>query len=159
MKVDGALAMDGVEKMLNSQQLTFGFVGVTPSLLIVVGVWRWIRGFFRSDGSQKGGKAVRRNVWATMRHLDTILSPTSPADDSSLTLNQAQGFLLLELNSLRLYANSRFFPSKDSQLREAFLNDVRQLENTGTNADEPMKRILVERLWRWGTALGWQSIV
>lgn len=64
--------MDGVEKMLNSQQLTFGFVGVTPSLLIVVGFWKWVRGLFRSDGSQKGGKAVRRNVWATMRSVSSL---------------------------------------------------------------------------------------
>lgn len=90
-----------------------------------------------------------------MRHLDAILSP-HPSEPS--TPERTQGLLLLELQSLRTYAQ-KSFPASDTQLRESFLCDVRELENSGTEAECEVRRVLVERLWRWGTALGWNSIV
>lgn len=76
LKVDGAIAMNGIERLMDSQQLTFGFVGVTPSLLIVVGVGRWMRGLLRSDGGEKSKKQTRRKVWRTMRYV-----PPPPGPD------------------------------------------------------------------------------
>ncbi|KAL8283259.1 hypothetical protein RQP46_006037 [Phenoliferia psychrophenolica] len=136
VKVDVALAMDGIEKMLRSQQLTFGFVGVAPSLIVLFGLGQWLQSLFRRDGGKKNARDVRRRNWATMRHLDALLSPRPSSAATSTSPAQTQGFLLLELTALRTYAESRYFPTTDTQLVDAFLEDVRSLENSGTEADK-----------------------
>ncbi|ORY61909.1 ATP synthase regulation protein NCA2-domain-containing protein [Leucosporidium creatinivorum] len=154
VKVDVALAMDGIEKMLHSQQLTFGFVGVAPSILVLYGFGSWARGMTRRDGGKKKVKEERRKCWMTLRQLDLLLSPPrqlpSPASPA-LT----QGLLLLSLSSLRSYASSSQFPSQDTQLRTSFLEDVRALEDEGARAEGEARRVLLKRMWRWGRALEW----
>ena len=78
VKVDVALAMDGIEKMLKSQQLTFGFVGVAPSMLILVAVGRWARGLTRSDGGAKKKAEERKKCWMVMRY-DSFAPPSLAA--------------------------------------------------------------------------------
>lgn len=171
--------MDGIEKMLRSQQLTFGFVGVAPSLLVVFGLGQWLQGLFRRDGGKKNAREVRRRNWATMRcafqmevvqsclliehderrHLDALLSPRPSSAATSTTPAQTQGFVLLELTALRTYAESRYFPTTDTQILDAFLEDVRSLEDSGTESDKDVRRVLTDRLWRWSDALGWGKIV
>lgn len=56
-----------IEKMLRSQQLTFGFVGVAPSMIILVALSQWVRGVFSRDGSKKNLKEIRLRNWSTMR--------------------------------------------------------------------------------------------
>ncbi|KAK4705974.1 nuclear control of ATPase protein 2, partial [Phenoliferia sp. Uapishka_3] len=160
VKVDVALAMDGIEKMLRSQQLTFGFVGVAPSLLVLYAFVQWFGGLFRRDGGKKTARDIRRRCWGTMRHLDALLAPR-PSSESKLTASpaQTQGFLLLESTALRTYAESRYFPTTDTQILDAFLEDIRALEDSGTESDEDVRRVLVGRLWRWSDALGWNRIV
>jgi nuclear-control-of-ATPase protein 2 len=59
--------MDGIEKMLKSQQLTFGFVGVAPSMLVLALVGRWARGFVRTDGGKTKGREMKKRGWLTLR--------------------------------------------------------------------------------------------
>ncbi|GAA6059532.1 hypothetical protein JCM10212_006030 [Sporobolomyces blumeae] len=156
VKVDVALAMDGIEKMLKSQQLTFGFVGVAPSMLVLVALGRWVRGMVRSDGGAKRKSEERKKCWLVMRQLDLLLSPPRPTD--SLTPATTQGLILLSLSSLRSYARSRHFPaSRDTQLVGSFLEDVRALEDLGAKADKVERTVLLGRLRRWGTVLGWED--
>lgn len=53
--------------MLRSQQLTFGFVGVAPSLIVLVALTQWVRSLFSGEGSKKNLKEVRLRNWSTMR--------------------------------------------------------------------------------------------
>ncbi|GAA5978343.1 hypothetical protein JCM10908_004322 [Rhodotorula pacifica] len=178
VKVDVALAMDGIEKMLKSQQLTFGFVGVAPSMLILALVGRWAKGLVRSDGSRRKRGEEKRRCWMVIRDLDLLLSPTraragpssrpssakrisSRSDDYNQTTAAAltQGHLLLSLSSLRSFAHSSHFPSRDTQLRTAFLEDVRAVEDGATQAGTEERRALVRRLERWSDALGWNECV
>ncbi|GAA5911153.1 Nca2p [Sporobolomyces salmoneus] len=155
VKVDVALAMDGIEKMLKSQQLTFGFVGVAPSMLILVAFGRWVRGLTRSDGGAKRKSEERKKCWMVVRQLDLLLSPPRPSQ--TLSASTTQGLVLLSLSSLRSYAYSRQFPSRDTQLLAAFLEDVRALEDLGARAGKEERKVLVGRLRRWGTVLGWKE--
>ncbi|GAA5887811.1 hypothetical protein JCM16303_002338 [Sporobolomyces ruberrimus] len=155
VKVDVALAMDGIEKMLKSQQLTFGFVGVAPSMLILVAFGKWVRGMTRSDGGAKRKAEERKKCWIVVRQLDLLLSPPRPSQ--SLTPSTTQGLVLLSLSSLRSYAYSPQFPSRDTQLLTVFLEDVRALEDLGARAGKEERKVLVERLRRWGTVLGWDE--
>ena len=61
--------MDGIEKMLKSQQLTFGFVGVAPSMLILALVGRWVKDLVnKSDGgSRRKRSEEKRRCWMVIR--------------------------------------------------------------------------------------------
>ncbi|GAA5890925.1 hypothetical protein JCM5296_001229 [Sporobolomyces johnsonii] len=155
VKVDVALAMDGIEKMLKSQQLTFGFVGVAPSMLVCVAVGKWARGLLRRDGGRRRDGEERKKCWLVMRQLDLLLSPPRPSQSLSAPLTQ--GLILLSLSSLRSYAYSRHFPSRDTQLLAAFLEDVRALEDLGARAGKDERKVLLGRLRRWGSVLGWEE--
>jgi nuclear-control-of-ATPase protein 2 len=41
-KVDVEVAMGGIDTLLKSQELVFGFVGLTPGLLVTFGLFRWL---------------------------------------------------------------------------------------------------------------------
>lgn len=56
-KVDVEVAIGGIDSLLKSQELVFGFVGLTPGLLVTVAVFRWLNDAF---GSRKGRKAGRK---------------------------------------------------------------------------------------------------
>ncbi|KDE06683.1 hypothetical protein MVLG_03029 [Microbotryum lychnidis-dioicae p1A1 Lamole] len=168
VKVDVALAMDGIEKMLRSQQLTFGFVGVAPSILVLFAFGNWIKGFTRRDGSsKKRRKEWGKRCWLSTRQLDLLLAPPrdieaptkiSKGDRIGEKEKLTQGLVLLCLANLRNYAKRGIFPSRDTQLRQAFLEDVRAIEDEGARAKPEKRAKMVERMWRWGTALGWQGI-
>lgn len=69
---------------------------------------------------------------------------------------------------MRTYAQSTSFPSRDLSLREAFLDDVRALEDCSNDSkgrsrrmgteedatdDAQSRRIVLDRLWRWRSEL------
>lgn len=61
-KVDVEVAMAGIDSILKSQELLFGFIGLTPGLLVTIGVYSWLRGSFSNRHSlkawQKQGQLV-----------------------------------------------------------------------------------------------------
>jgi hypothetical protein len=63
--------MNGIEKMLQSQQLTFAFVGVAPSLIILAGLGRWAAALAQGRRSVVGKdvKQATRLAWGTMRFV------------------------------------------------------------------------------------------
>ena len=62
-KVDVEVALGGIDALLKSQELVFGFVGLTPGILVCLGISRWLGGFFGSRPSWtmgiKQGRVVR----------------------------------------------------------------------------------------------------
>ena len=56
-KVDVEIAIGGIDSLLKSQELVFGFVGLTPGLLVMVAVVRWLNETF---GSRKGKIAGKK---------------------------------------------------------------------------------------------------
>lgn len=163
VKVDVDLAMNGIEKMLQSQQLTFAFVGVAPSLLILFGAVRWLRGSFNVGSGQrmKKGRSARRRVWLALRTVDKLLQRDEPSlatvDDQERHAAQRLGSILVELQVLRSFADSRNFPSKDAAVKYEFIYDIRQLE---TAASVSNKRRMISRFWQiWSLPLGFASIM
>jgi nuclear-control-of-ATPase protein 2 len=61
-KVDVEVAMSGIDSILKSQELLFGFIGLTPGLLVTIGVYSWLRGAFSNrhmlKAWQKQGQLV-----------------------------------------------------------------------------------------------------
>ncbi|RAH82969.1 ATP synthase regulation protein NCA2 [Aspergillus japonicus CBS 114.51] len=56
-KVDVEIAVGGIDALLRSQELVFGFVGLTPGLLVSYASVQWLFGLF---GSRKGLRIGRR---------------------------------------------------------------------------------------------------
>ena len=155
VKVDLALAMNGVEKMLQSQQLTFAFVGVAPSLIILFGAVRWLRGMVSTaEGTAHNVKSERRRAWLTMRAVDKILAEKDSDEGKEIRL----GHLLIQLQTLRSYAGENgAFPQRDRELRHEFISDIRELERP---AELDAKRRVLNRMWvSWADLLGWRNFI
>jgi nuclear-control-of-ATPase protein 2 len=64
-KVDVEVAMSGIDSILKSQELLFGFIGLTPGVLVTIGMYRWLNGVFNNRASME--------KWATQGQLVLIL--------------------------------------------------------------------------------------
>lgn len=104
-KVDVEVAISGIDRLLKSQELVFGFVGLTPGVLVCVGVFQWAR-------STLGGRRGRRNyqktgqMVRTMRNVDRILSGSSAirGENNGMLTYKEHGLLLCEVHVLREFA-------------------------------------------------------
>lgn len=122
-KVDLEVAMTGIDSLLKSQELVFGFVGLTPGVLVSIGVLRYLRGLLgghqglRQD--QKSGRAVR-----TLRNIDRILSEARPTENNVLSYKD-HGLLLCEIHVLRIFARNLM----PRDVEKEFLEDLDDLAN------------------------------
>lgn len=84
-----------------------------------------------------------------------VLSSSSQKDDSTSISSLDQGLILLSVAQLRAYGE-KYLPVR-SRLREEFLVDVSDLEDTKLGRKE--KLYVVNRMWKsWGGVLEWSSI-
>ncbi|KAI0380038.1 NCA2-domain-containing protein, partial [Hypomontagnella monticulosa] len=122
-KVDIEVAMTGIDSLLKSQELVFGFVGLTPGILVSVGVVQYLRGVlggrkgFRE--TRKAGKCVR-----VLRNIDRILSEATPSPNNLLTYKD-HGLLVCEVHVLRQLAHSLL----PVDIEKDFLEDLDDLAN------------------------------
>ncbi|KAK0548129.1 Nuclear control of ATPase protein 2 [Tilletia horrida] len=153
-KVDLEVAMSGIDRLLRSQELLIGAVGLAPALGIVWLTLKWVgRAWTRSgekNDAAKRGEALRVRAWEAMREIDRLLSTAQNEqsqgkgtnNDSTAALDPlTHGLLLLHLSFLRSAATpltasyARVFTPHVRQrkatakrLRQAFLQDIRELE-------------------------------
>ncbi|KAF8311858.1 NCA2-domain-containing protein [Clavulina sp. PMI_390] len=181
-KVDIDLALAGIDKLLRSQELTFGFVGVAPSLAVLYVFAGWTRYWLVGGDSRTayGGRARRRSSFYAIRRIERLLTQASSNSVPSthphtaalidfyskvksysapplpgLPMDaQTHGQLLVSLTSLRQYGEK--YLKKRSAQREAFMDDLADLEDPKLSRDDKLR--VVERMWRsWGATLGWGS--
>lgn len=91
--------------------------------------------------------------------LDThsIVSYDSQSPSTVAESHETLGLLLLELHFLRVYATTSLFPLRDRSLRDEFMDDVRDLEDS--ELDFGTKRRVLDRMWRsWSGPLKWSEI-
>ncbi|KZT60280.1 NCA2-domain-containing protein [Calocera cornea HHB12733] len=150
-KVDIDVALSGIDKLLKSQELTFAFVGVAPSITILYFAGSWMSGLWNSGRGRGryGGKHKREEAWLALRRVEHLLLAPEPL--KPLT----QGLLVLSLSSLRTYAQT-YLPTR-TRLREGFLEDIGDLEDVSLQRGD--KRVVVQRMRSdWGTVLGWNTV-
>jgi nuclear-control-of-ATPase protein 2 len=122
-KVDLEVAMTGIDSLLKSQELVFGFVGLTPGVLVSLGVFQYMRGIF---GGRTGRRQSNKSAQAVrvLRNIDRILTEARPAESNVLSYKD-HGLLLCELHVLRSLAR-RLLPR---EIERDFLEDVEDLAN------------------------------
>ncbi|KAL2796533.1 ATP synthase regulation protein NCA2-domain-containing protein [Aspergillus keveii] len=138
-KVDVEIAMSGIDALLKSQELVFGFVGLTPGILISYASMRW---FFGVLGSRRGFRMGRRqdDLRYALRNIHRILSTATPAVDGRLPY-RSRGLLICNAEILLTKAQSML---KGADLR-AFQEDIGDLVDEN-RADKQLQ--VVERmLW------------
>lgn len=124
-KVDVEVAMSGIDALLKSQELVFGFVGLTPGILVSIGVMQYLRGAF---GGRKGLNKNRRagRCVRVLRNIDRILSEAlaSPPQNNVLQYKD-HGMLISEIHVLRRLAR-KIIPA---DIEKEFLEDLDDLAN------------------------------
>lgn len=141
-KVDVEVAISGIDRLLKSQELVFGFVGLTPGLLISVVAARWFAGLFQGrqrKSGRVGGQMVRR-----LRNVDRILTASAAVRGQNQgCLNYKEhGLLLCEVHVLREDARRVL----NSALWAEFVADLDELVDVRGGVAKQMK--IVERI-RW----------
>lgn len=140
-KVDVEVAMNGIDSLLKSQELVFGFVGLTPGVLVCFAAFRYFGGIF---GSRRGSKQGRKAGQAVrvLRNIDRILTVATPTQNNILSYKD-HGLLLCEVHVLRQRAGRLF----SGEIEREFLEDVADLCNINSGVQQQLK--VLERI-RWG---------
>lgn len=122
-KVDLEVAMTGIDSLLKSQELVFGFVGLTPGILVCLGVFRYINGLFSGQAGQskRSGRAI-----VVLRNIDRILSEARPTENNVLSYKD-HGLLLCEVHLLRSLAQDHKMMPRN--IEKNFLEDLDDLAN------------------------------
>lgn len=104
-KVDVEVAISGIDRLLKSQELVFGFIGLTPGVLVCVGLYQWARSAL---GGRRGKRYWSRagQMLRTMRNVDRILSGSGGirGDNNGMLTYKEHGLLLCEVHVLREFA-------------------------------------------------------
>lgn len=142
-KVDVEVAISGIDALLKSQELVFGFVGLTPGVLVCFAALRYLGGSFGNRRGLRRGKQAGQTV-RVLRNIDRILTQATPTDSNILSYKD-HGLLLCEVHVLRARAH-RLFPG---EIERDFLEDVNDLCNIDSGIKTQLK--VLERI-RWGYA-------
>lgn len=139
-KVDVEVAMSGIDSILKSQELLFGFIGLTPGVLVSVGVYRWLRGVF---SSRKGMQQWTRQgqLLLILRNVDRILTGATPNELGELSYRD-HGLLVCEVHLLR-QAASGILPRR---IFHDFLVEIDELVDVRCGLERQQR--VVERI-RW----------
>jgi nuclear-control-of-ATPase protein 2 len=142
-KVDVEVALSGIDALLKSQELVFGFVGLTPGVLVCFAAFRYLGSVFGNKRGLKQGKKAGQSI-RVLRNIDRILTLATPTQNNLLSYKD-HGLLLCEVHVLRKCAH-RLFPG---EIEREFLEDVGDLCNINSGIQAQLK--VLGRI-RWGYA-------
>lgn len=128
-KVDGAVAISGIDKLLKSQQLVFGVVSISPLLVILYQAWQAVRRM-RSRPVKLHGKQVNVLCLKLMNSVEKWL-----LTDNDLQL--VKGHIFLEAVRLLLWTPNVI----PRELQEEWRRDIHELALGGG-------RETMDRVWR-----------
>ena len=144
-KVDLEVAIGGIDALLRSQELVFGFVGLTPGVLVSVVVLQYLYGTLGNrKGNGKGRRAGR--VIRVLRNIDRIFyeAATDPATVNNILSYKHRGLLVCEVHVLRSLVDGLF----PRDVEKDFLEDLEDVMS-GQRLDRQRKAL--KRI-RWAYA-------
>ncbi|KAL5596696.1 hypothetical protein BROUX41_006612 [Berkeleyomyces rouxiae] len=164
-KVDLKVTISGIDSLLKSQELLFGFLGLTPGVLVTAAITRYLGSMFSSGGRTKQTGNSRKAVMV-LRNIDRILSEAQSMSssgngstnndrgsssgnsngDSDILSYKEHGLLLCEIHVLRtLVQRSGLLPY--GEITESFLQDLDSL----TSGKMAAQKAALERIrWTYG---------
>ncbi|EER28297.1 Nuclear control of ATPase protein 2 [Coccidioides posadasii str. Silveira] len=144
-KVDVEVAMSGIDSLLQSQQLVFAFIGLTPGILVSYSAITWLTNVF---GSQKGLRRGKRREEArrSLRAVNRILASSVPTPTGVLSYKD-HGLLICEAEILR----RRAYAVLPGHIYHEFHEDLTDLLNVSSGIVQQL-RVLEQIRWaysRW----------
>ncbi|MCJ1431144.1 Nuclear control of ATPase protein 2 [Xylographa pallens] len=139
-KVDVEVAIGGIDSLLKSQELVFGFVGLTPGVLVCLGTFRWLSGAFGGRKGKSKGKKQGRMI-RVLRNIDRILTAATPSNNGMLSYKE-HGLLLCEVHVLR-QNGQQVLPG---EINREFLEEINDLVDFRTGVERQVR--VVDRI-RW----------
>lgn len=130
-KVDGAIAIGGIDKLLKLQQLLFGMLSVLPSLFIL---------YQLNQALKKEGSSSKESRIVCLKSLNQVGALVNREVQSSKLVGD--GKLFVEIVNLTLLLKN-IVPLK---LRDDWLKDLNELMVAST-ADSDLATRVVERIW------------
>ncbi|CCD23625.1 Nca2p NDAI_0B05930 [Naumovozyma dairenensis CBS 421] len=132
-KVDGSMALNGIDKMLQSQQLVFGVVAMSPAVLIVYFLTNSIVKFIKMG-----------NIWSRLQHtkdalsislnnveriLNNIANAQKTNEDHNETMFYKQGLLTLEVSNMYNFGKAVIPSSR----KKEWIRDVEEILSNDLN--------------------------
>lgn len=145
-KVDGAIAISGIDKLLKLQQLLFGILSILPSLFILYQV----NNALLKDTSLSQDLVTRRI--SCLKSMNQIEKLVNGEDKDEKLVNDGKVFV--EVVSLSLMSSS-VIPLR---LREDFLRDINELALRNTDSGSNAKDI-TNRIWNMYSPFFRKSLV
>lgn len=133
-KVDGAVAINGIDKLLKSQQLLFGVLSILPSLFIL---YQGNRALHRDASLSPDVKSRRVDCLRSLNQVEKLVNRET--DDDKLVRD---GKVFVEIVNLTLLSRD-IVPG---QLRGDFLHDLNELAISSTETGDRASSA-VNRVW------------
>ena len=141
-KVDVEVAIGGIDALLKSQELVFGFVGLTPGILICVGLWRWVLQML--GNSQRMKELQHGRMSRVLRNIDRILTLSRPTPNHTIPYRD-RGLLLCEVHVLQQLGQAAL----PGSVKRDFLEDLNDLVESRSGVSGQLR--IVERIrWAYG---------
>lgn len=145
-KVDGAIAINGIDKLLKSQQLLFGILSILPSLFIIYQVNRALL----ADASMSQNVADRRiSCLKSLKQIERLVNGEVQGNKYV-----SDGKLFVEVVNLTMMSSS-VIPKK---LRSEFLHDLNDLALRNTESGQQALSI-TNRIWNMYSPFFRRSLV
>ncbi|KAK3943831.1 ATP synthase regulation protein NCA2-domain-containing protein [Diplogelasinospora grovesii] len=122
-KVDLEVAISGIDALLKSQELVFGFLGLTPGVLVSIGVLQYLTAIFGGRKGTRRSQRARRTI-RVLRRIDKILSEAKPTQNNVIPYKD-HGLLVCEVHELRSLAHGML----PAPIEKEFIQDLDDLAN------------------------------
>ncbi|KAJ5498411.1 hypothetical protein N7453_007462 [Penicillium expansum] len=139
-KVDVEIAISGIDALLKSQELVFGFVGLTPGILVSFATMRWLGGLLGSRRGLRKGKQ-RHKLRRGLRNVARILTSSAVLSNGTIAYKDS-GQLICEAEALLQHVRI----ISGSMQYEEFREDIQDLLNVQNGVDKQLR--VIERM-RW----------
>lgn len=150
-KVDGSLALNGVDKILKSQELVFGFVAASPSLFILWNLKNSFINWFNGNNENSYKKIHKTEIKARSckslgnieKIIDYLVISDKGKEDNKNNSNNyyKNGLLFIELRNLKKLT-IQILPN---YIFNEFINDIEELIDN--NLSNYYKLLLIQRIW------------
>lgn len=132
-KVDGAVAINGIDKLLKSQQLVFGIVSISPSIFILYQLYQYLTA---DKPIVLNGKQLNIICLKCLNNIENLLILLESEQHSDY-----EGELLIEIINL-LVCSSALVPL---ELKDDWVNDLNSLNDSKFNISTKLE--LVRKIW------------
>lgn len=103
-KVDGSLALNGIDKMLKSQQLVFGILAMSPALAIIYTSFVALKRFVKLGSVWSNIQKYKYRISVSLNNIERIINDFKDTETGAISKGKdeylKEGLLLIEISTL-----------------------------------------------------------